>query len=416
MSRKKKPDDKEPTMPFGKHKGKTLAAVLAEEPSYLCWFMEKVEGCGEVKKAIAGLPGFREEWAKHYERKRRKEATTREIAEETVAPSLRAGAAAVDITPRQFPLNMPGGFSANMADRAHDPLHCRALVLDDGVTMLAIAIVDNLGVAGEAVDEAKALASKRCGIAVEKMLVSSTHTHSAPPSNVKQGPAPAVAYRKVLVEGIAESIIRAHARLRPAAVGAAAHPLPEEVFNRRWFVKPGMMQPNPFGRMDQVKTNPGTSAAVLDRPAGPTDPDITVLSVQEAKSRRPLALVANYSLHYVGGTPRAAVSADYYGEFARLMPSRVGTGEREVTSKVTHRLSPMRTSETTSSKAPPSREPSGRPIPGHLRGRHGCFGLRHYSRRRARPARWASSRRSPPVGSRTSARRDCGPSSERRSR
>jgi hypothetical protein len=46
--------------------------------------MEKVEGCGEVKKAIAVLPGFREEWAKHQERKHRKEATTRQIVEETV--------------------------------------------------------------------------------------------------------------------------------------------------------------------------------------------------------------------------------------------------------------------------------------------------------------------------------------------
>ena len=246
------------------------------------------------------------------------------------APSLRAGAAAVDITPRQFPLNMPGGFSANMAESAHDPLHARALVLGDGTTTLAMVVVDNLGVARETADEAKALASKRCGIPVEKMLVASTHTHSAPSSNSKEGPEPAVAYRKVLVEGVAESIVRAQAGLHPAAVGAAAHPLPEEVFNRRWFVKPGVMQPNPFGRMDQVKTNPGTSPTVLDRPAGPTDPDVTILSVQDAKSRRPLALVANYSLHYVGGTPRAMVSADYFGEFARLMPCRVGASEEFV--------------------------------------------------------------------------------------
>jgi neutral ceramidase len=33
-------------------------------------------------------------------------------------PALRAGAAAVDITPTQFPMNMPGGFSANMAEKA----------------------------------------------------------------------------------------------------------------------------------------------------------------------------------------------------------------------------------------------------------------------------------------------------------
>jgi hypothetical protein len=240
------------------------------------------------------------------------------------SPRLRAGAAAVDITPKLFPLNMPGGFSANLAESAHDPLHARALVLDDGATTLAIVVVDNLGVAPETIEEAKARAAKQCGIALDKMLVSSTHTHSAPASNSKTGPEPAVAYRKVLVAGIAESIARAHAALRPAAVGAAVQPLPEEVFCRRWFLKPGKMTPNPFGRMDQVRTNPGTSPDMIDRPAGPTDPDITILSVQDAKSGKPLALLANYSLHYVGATPKAMVSADYYGEFARLLQARVG--------------------------------------------------------------------------------------------
>ena len=243
------------------------------------------------------------------------------------AASLRAGAAAVDITPREFPLNMPGGFSANLAESAHDPLHARALVFDDGAMEIALVVVDNLGVAREAADEAKAAAAKQCGIPVEKILVASTHSHSAPSSNSKTGAAPAVAYRKVLVEGIAESIVRAHGALRPAAVGFAAQPLPEEVFNRRWYLKPGKMPLNPFGKMDEVKTNPGTGPDVLDRPAGPTDPDITVIDVQEAKGRKPLALLASYSLHYVGNIPKAQVSADYYGEVARLLPSRVGAGE-----------------------------------------------------------------------------------------
>ena len=231
------------------------------------------------------------------------------------APPLRAGAAAVDVSPTKFPLNMPGGFSTNMAQCAHDPLHARAIVLDDGATKLAMVLVDSVGVSRPVADDAKALASKRCGIKPEKILVCSTHSHSAPSSG-------ASAYRTILTEGIAESIVRAHNALRPAAVGASAHPLPEEVFNRRWFLKPGKMPLNPFGKMDRAKTNPGTSPEVLDRPAGPTDPDITILSVQDTK-RRPLALFANYSLHYVGHTPRAMVSADYYGEFARLMPSRV---------------------------------------------------------------------------------------------
>ena len=238
------------------------------------------------------------------------------------APAFRAGAAAVDITPRDFPVNMPGGFSANPAECAHDPLHARALVLADGTTTLALVVVDNLGVAREVCDEAKARAAQACGIAPANVLVCATHSHSAPPSNSTNGPAAAVAYRKILVAGIAEAIVRAHAALQPAALGAAAHPLPEEVFNRRWYLKPGQMPLNPYGKLDAVKMNPGTGADVLDHPAGPTDPDITILDVQDAH-RHPLALLANYSLHYVGGMPHAAVSADYYGEFARLMPSRV---------------------------------------------------------------------------------------------
>lgn len=246
-------------------------------------------------------------------------------AEDTVV--LRAGSAAVDITPTQFPVNMPGNFLPNMAEGVHDPLHARALVFDDGTTELAIVVVDNLGVAAEAIVEAKTIAAEQCGIPPRRILVSSTHTHSAPHSSVVDGPPEAVGYRQVVVDGIVEAIVRAHGALTPAAVGTGVHPLPEEVFNRRWFLKPGAMQPNPFGEVDTVKMNPPTSANVLLHPAGPTDPDLTVLSIVDAESQRPLALLANYSLHYVGGIPKARVSADYYGEFARLMPSRLRAGD-----------------------------------------------------------------------------------------
>ena len=249
------------------------------------------------------------------------------VAELSAAP-LKAGAAAADITPKEFPMNMPGGFNANPATTAHDPLNARALVLDDGKTQVVWVVIDNLGVPKKVVAEAKELAAKATGIPVEHMLVSGTHTHSGvnPADEPSAADAKAVAYRQVMLEGISQAIIRAHASLRPAAVGAAARPLTHEVFNRRWYLKPGKMPPNPFGEYDQVKMNPGTSPDVLDRPAGPTDPDISVLSVVDAK-RKPLALFANYSLHYVGGTPAGQVSADYYGEFARLMPSRLGAGE-----------------------------------------------------------------------------------------
>ena len=244
------------------------------------------------------------------------------MASSLSAAALKAGAAVVDITPTQFPVNMPGGHSSNMATGVHDPLNARALVLDDGKTKVVWVVIDHLSVPRKVTVEAKEIASKATGIPVENMLVSATHTHTGVSAadefvvEVPGGPklsdrqAKANVYRQVILDGISQSIIKAHAQLRPALVGAAAQPLPSEVFNRRWYLKPGKMPLNPFGEMDKVKMNPGTSPDVIDRPAGPTDPDVSILSVQDAK-RKPLALFANYSLHYVGGSPRGQVSADY---------------------------------------------------------------------------------------------------------
>jgi hypothetical protein len=239
------------------------------------------------------------------------------------APPLRAGVAAVDITPQQFPIRVRG----NQCDRAHSPLHSRALVFSDETTTLALVVADNLGVAEESCDEAKQLAAERCGILPANIMIASTHTHTAPSSNSKEGEPASVAYREIIIEGMAESIVQAHAALQPASIGAASHPLPDEVRNRRWFLKPGKMPPNPWGLMDKVKMNPGYSDDVLDRPAGPIDPDVMILSVRDAKSRKPLAIFANYALHYVGGLPKGQVSSDYFGEFARLMPSRIRAGD-----------------------------------------------------------------------------------------
>lgn len=234
----------------------------------------------------------------------------------TVAEAeLKAGAAAVDITPTSFPINMPGGFNANMAESVHDPFHARAICLDDGKFQLAMVVVDSLGVAPEVIEEAKSLASDKTGLAIERMLVCSTHTHSGPSSNE-------TSYRTLLANGIAQAIIESFENRQPASFGAASHPLPEEVFNRRWFLQLGKMPLNPFGEMDLVKMNPPRGPGYLDRPAGPTDPDITIISLQNAQ-RKPLALFSNYSLHYVGAIPKKQISADYFGEFARLMPTRL---------------------------------------------------------------------------------------------
>ena len=74
---------------------------------------------------------------------------------------------------------------------------------------------------------------------------------------------------------------------------------------------------------DIVRMNPPRN--LIDRPAGPTDPEVHFISLRESGADgRPIALLANYSLHYVGGLPAGGVSADYFGVFAGHIEKALG--------------------------------------------------------------------------------------------
>lgn len=260
---------------------------------------------------------------------RRSAALLIALLTQSLAPAapqdLRAGAYAMDVTPEKFPVSVNGGFADRKASSAHDPLHARCLVLDDGATKLALVVVDSCMIPRELIDEAKKLAQAKTGIPAAHVLVSATHTHTAPAVAGVFGSDPEPEYVKFLARRIAEGIDRAHARLAPAKLAWAVGEEPNHVFNRRWKLKPGVQNPDPFGRTsDQVKMNPPRASADLIEPAGPTDPSVTVLSVRTADDK-PLALFANYSLHYVGDM--APLSADYFGVFADLVGQKLKAGK-----------------------------------------------------------------------------------------
>ncbi len=237
--------------------------------------------------------------------------------------ALRAGASAADITPQEWPVRLIGNFGLSLSLRAHDPLHVRALVLEDAGTSIAIAVIDSCYVKRDVLDEAKALASKLTGIPSSHMLISATHTHSAPPSMAGDRTSLEGRYVQRLIDQTAAAIAGAHKRLAPARIGYAVRAVPDELFNRRWFMKPGAIPPNPYGEThDVARMNPPAGSADLLHPAGPTDPGFSVVSVRSAEGK-PIALLGNYSLHYVGGITGNQVSADYFGEFARLVKQRL---------------------------------------------------------------------------------------------
>ncbi len=248
--------------------------------------------------------------------------------------ALRAGAFAHDITPTpaQLPSPINGGMKGAFSRTVTDPMHARSFALQSGATTLVFCVVDACMIPREICESAKAIASRATGIPASHLLISATHSHScATLTPVFQSNADPV-YLANLPTRIAESIIRAHANLEPAEIAFGHAANSDQVFNRRWLVKAGESYENPFGASTDIAwMNPGYKNPKIASPAGPVDPAVSLLAARAKSDGRPLAVLANYSLHYVGGLP--AISADYFAAFARELTTHLNATDARYAGK-----------------------------------------------------------------------------------
>lgn len=233
---------------------------------------------------------------------------------------LRAGAFAVDVTPHKFPVIVNGMFEERSADRAFDPLFSRAFVFDDGTTQLAIVIVDSLMLTRELLDEVKVRAAELTGIPVEQMLIAATHTHSAPSAMACLGSRCDPDYPAFLIPRIVRSIERAHRQLQPARIGWAKVRAPGHTFCRRYIRRPDRLMDDPFGQPTvRAHMHPGYVSPDVVGPSGPVDDELSLVAMQTVDGK-PLGVLANFSMHYVGSP---MVSADYFGRFSEHLARRI---------------------------------------------------------------------------------------------
>ena len=157
-------------------------------------------------------------------------------ASPSLAGPLRAGVGRADVTP---PVGTPlGGYAARKGGPStgvHDPIHVKAVVLDDGDTRLALVTSDLVGTNPEMVRKV----SEATGIPAERLLVSASHTHSGPGAYAKGAFAFIAlgAFRESVFEQLTAGTIRAvreaQASLQPAALAIGETQFPEFMRNRR---------------------------------------------------------------------------------------------------------------------------------------------------------------------------------------
>jgi len=241
------------------------------------------------------------------------------------SPVFRAGAVSVDITPQKLPVIVNGNFTQRQTSTVIDRLHARCLVLDDGTTRLAIVVVDTCMIPRELIDQAKELAGQATGIPVDRMLVSATHTHCAPSAMGLLGSSVDVDYAKWLPGKIAEGIVLAAKNLAPARIGWTVTDNWDQTNCRQWITRPDKMLVDPFGvKSIRSMMYPGYENPDFIAPSGPIDPGLSLLAVQ-ALDGRPLAVLANYSMHCFFGTE--TLSGDYFGKFSDGIGKMIGARE-----------------------------------------------------------------------------------------
>jgi hypothetical protein len=232
----------------------------------------------------------------------------------------KAGAAVIDITPPKLPVLVNGSMLGRSVDKIKTRVHARAVAVTDGKTQAAIVVVDSCMMGRELLDEAKAVAAKRTGIAADRMLISATHAHSAPASMACLGSEADPAYVPFLKEKIVEAVAAAQAAMVPARIGFARADAADFTAVRQWIRRPDRVVEDPFGNLTvRANMHAGNKWDDAIGEAGPEDPELSLISFQ-TRDGKPLAVLGNFSMHYFGDKD---ISADYFGLFSDGLRERI---------------------------------------------------------------------------------------------
>ena len=184
-----------------------------------------------------------------------------------------AGAACADISPvtSQFLAGYP--HVPRWSTGTHDPLLSSAVYMDNGAKKIIMIGNDNLYVPKDLVARARARIEAATGIPAGDILISATHTHSAP-LTYKRGPGSYDtitpdcddAYVQLMEDGIVKAATDAVAAARPAEFGLAV------------------------ARVSGIGTNRRS-------PDGPADPEVPVLAFRDPATKEIFAIVEAYAMH-----------------------------------------------------------------------------------------------------------------------
>ena len=219
---------------------------------------------------------------------------------------LRAGTAAIDITPEK-PVMLAGYASRKeLSQGVHDPLSARVIAFQQNGKKLVLVSTDIVGFYGGTDVSLRKAILEACGLQPSELFLAAIHTHSAPivtlgrekvhPNNVE--------YTKWLEARLVAAVREALAHTAAVQIAAGSGSSPVGV-NRREFVKDAA---------GKTTVQLGRNPAVL------TDREVQVLRVSRADSGKLTAVVFAYATHSTAmGPHNYLISGDVHGLAAQFL-------------------------------------------------------------------------------------------------
>ncbi|MFH0965786.1 MAG: hypothetical protein V2A58_17445 [Planctomycetota bacterium] len=223
---------------------------------------------------------------------------------------LIGGFAQEDITP-SGPTPLAGYFNERISTGVIDPVRAKAAWFEGPGTQASLVVLDLVGLRRVDTELIRSRVEDTLGVPGARVLVTCTHTHTAPATKSLFGLGFDARYvPDVVAPSVCRAVERARKSAQPLSVRTGSTVESGLAFNRRYWMKNGT-----------VLTNPPKGDPNIVRPEGPVDHTVRVYAFET--DGKPIGIVVAASNH-TDTTGGEKVSADWPGVLAAEMTDRLG--------------------------------------------------------------------------------------------
>lgn len=187
-------------------------------------------------------------------------------------------------------LRLCGTFTPRPSTGVHDPLRVYAHVFSQGTKHAAIVGCDLAMISPKVAEKVRLRLKNNPGISKEAIIIHASETHNAPDyfgefreafhnEAIKQNngndPAESIDFAKILEDSIVETVRKAYKSLEVSSVKYSSGLASGVSFNRRFHMKNGT-----------IGWNPGKGNPNILKPAGPVDPAVPFIVIDQLKSKK----------------------------------------------------------------------------------------------------------------------------------